>query len=124
MIDNDLPFGPNVARQHMAIARNPRYAKRSTWSVLPPYYQTLYKMTRLEDVTFNRLLEDGTIKPDATFAAINKVLRIETVKADEQRVLNLKPKIGKFQTWYSIRHGTTTGYLLPLAPSRATPCRA
>jgi hypothetical protein len=63
-VENDLPFGRRTAQMLMAIARDVRLSKRETFRVLPPYYATLYKNTRPGDETLERLIDDGTIRPD------------------------------------------------------------
>jgi N6-adenosine-specific RNA methylase IME4 len=98
MIENDLPFGKRSAQMFMAIAKDSKLAKANFNSLLPPSWQTLYKITRFDDEVFDRLIDDGTINRDCTYAEINKVLRMERVHADEQRVLSLRPRPGKFKT--------------------------
>jgi N6-adenosine-specific RNA methylase IME4 len=104
MVKHDLKFpreersNYRIANMLMRIADDQRLSKVKTLSHLPPYYATLYKITRLQDDVFERLLSDGTIRPAVTYAEINKVLRTEKVQADEQRVLNLVPIVGKFRT--------------------------
>ena len=68
---------------------------------------------------FERLIDDGTIRRDVSYADINKVLRIEKVKADEVRILNLVPIVGKLRTlvfdlgwdydWLSLAAGQSLG---------------
>jgi hypothetical protein len=66
-VENDLKFHRMVARMFMKIA---------TWcdtqmsvndlhlaKLLPPDYNTIYKITRLDEISFKRLLNDGTICP-------------------------------------------------------------
>jgi hypothetical protein len=51
MVENDLPFGRRTAQRFMAIARDLRLRKATTSSLLPPYWYTLYTITRLGDET-------------------------------------------------------------------------
>lgn len=64
MVDRDLLFGPRTARMLVAVARNPRFVNRNHGSDLPPNWRTLYELTKLTDETFDRLITDGTIRPD------------------------------------------------------------
>src|SRR5262245_13210147 len=55
MTETDLPFGSRAARMFMAIAVDVRIrelVKRNHGSVLPPYWRTLYELTRLDDADF------------------------------------------------------------------------
>jgi hypothetical protein len=72
----------------MAVARDLRLRKAKTSSLLPPYWNTLYKITRLSDAMLERLIDDGTMRPDTTYAEINKVLRLErvSIRAAKHRV--------------------------------------
>jgi hypothetical protein len=64
MVENDLPFKKRTAQMFMAVARDLRLRKAKTSSLLPPYWNTLYKITRLSDAMLERLIDDGTIRPD------------------------------------------------------------
>jgi N6-adenosine-specific RNA methylase IME4 len=128
MVKHDLKFSREersnyrIANMFMRVADDQRLSKVKTLSHLPPYYATLYKITRLQDDVFERLLSDGTIRPAVTYAEINKVLRTEKVKADEQRVLGLAPIAGKFRTlvfdpawdydWLSLAARAKPGYAM------------
>jgi hypothetical protein len=98
MIDTELPFGRRTAQMMMAVARDDRLRKANTCSLLPPHWRTLYQITWLEDGPFDRLIDNCIIRPEITYAEINKVLRLEKVEADEARVLALQPIAGKFRT--------------------------
>ena len=122
MVEGDLPFARRSAQMLMAIVRDRRLAKAKSISLLPPHWGTLYKITRLSDETFERLIDDGTIRRDVSYADINKVLRIEKVKADEVRILNLVPIVGKLRTlvfdpgwdydWLSLAARAKPGYAM------------
>ena len=66
MVRRDLPFGPRTAVSLMAIARDPRITNPNLMQCLPPSYATLYKLTRLDDDVFYRLLDQGVIHPTMT----------------------------------------------------------
>jgi hypothetical protein len=128
MVKHNLKFSREersnyrIANMFMRVADDRRLSNVKTLSHLPPYYATLYKITRLEDDVFERLLSDGIIRPAVTYAEINKVLRTEKVKADEQRVLNLAPIVG-FAHSFSTQPGNTKHSRLLVVPSRAMRCR-
>jgi N6-adenosine-specific RNA methylase IME4 len=98
LIEAELPFGRLTAWRFMTIARDGRLRDVSTSKHLPPHWNTLHKIPRLDDQQFERLLDNGTIRPEITYAEVNKVLRVEKVAADEARVLRLAPIVGKFRT--------------------------
>src|SRR5262245_6252616 len=62
MVESDLAFGQRTAYRLMAVAEDPRLLTHV--SKLPPSWGTLYQITRLDDTTFGRLLDDGVIRPD------------------------------------------------------------
>jgi N6-adenosine-specific RNA methylase IME4 len=124
VLDSDLKFHRRVASMLMRIA---------TWSaqmgvndshlkLLPPDYNTIDKIARLDEMTLKRLLKDGTICPSLPRNEVSKILRITRVQADEQRVLNLVPSIGKYRTlvldpawdydWLSIAARAKPGYAM------------
>jgi hypothetical protein len=98
MVKDDLAFGPRSARMYMAIARDTRLRNRNHGSVLPPYWRTLYELSRFDDVTFRRLIRDGTINPNTEREEVRKLLRQHKVERDERRVLELRPRRGRFRT--------------------------
>jgi N6-adenosine-specific RNA methylase IME4 len=122
MVQEELEFSPGTARKFMSIARDKRLAKRSHVNVLPPSWGTLYQLTRLDDPTFARLLDDGTICRDMERGEVNKVLRLAKVKADEERILKLVPAEGIFRTlvfdpaweydWLSLAGRAKPGYAM------------
>jgi hypothetical protein len=64
MLENDLKFNANTARAFMRIAtwvENVGIAHVS--QQLPPDYTTIDKITRLDEITVKRLVDDGTICP-------------------------------------------------------------
>jgi N6-adenosine-specific RNA methylase IME4 len=124
LLNDDLDFNPNTARVFIRIA---------TWGAqnvvndhvmrqLPPDYNTIDKITRLDEITFKRLMKDGTICPTLQRNEVAKILRITKVQADEQRILNLVPRVGKFRTilidpawdydWLSIGARAKPGYAM------------
>jgi len=122
MVLNDLPFTGRTARRFMAIARDPRLAKWTHESVLPTHWGTLYLLTRLDDPAFEQLREGGVLRPDMERGEVSKVLRLERVRKDEQRVLGLAPVRGKFRTivvdpaweydWLSVGARARVGYAM------------
>jgi N6-adenosine-specific RNA methylase IME4 len=135
-VNSDLKFNPFVARMLMRIA---------TWShnvgnayvlkQLPPDYTTIDKITRLDQITFKRLIKDGTIRPTMQRNEVSKILRVTQVQADEQRVLNLVPRVGKYRTilidpawdydWLSIAARAKPGYAMqPIEKLRELDVRA
>jgi N6-adenosine-specific RNA methylase IME4 len=122
MVREDLEFTPRTAQRFMKIANDKRLTKATHVSRLPPTWGTLYLISRLDDPTFDRLIEDGTIRRDMERGEISKVLRLSKVAADEQRVLTLRPKPGKYRTlvidpaweydWLSLAGRAKPGYAM------------
>jgi N6-adenosine-specific RNA methylase IME4 len=122
MVEDDLPFTKRTAQMLMKIARDPRLKSEPGGSHLPPSWRTLYELTRLGDQEFNRLLEEGVIRPDMQRQEISKARRQATVAADEARVLNLRPVAGRFRTividpaweydWLSLAGRAKPGYAM------------
>ena len=96
---------------------------RSHASLLPPDYTTLTQLERLHGrfpKIFDQWIEDDRITPSLQRNEISKILRLAKVKAEEKRVLRLKPIIGKFRTlvldpawnyeWLSIAARAKPGY--------------
>jgi N6-adenosine-specific RNA methylase IME4 len=126
VLDSDLKFHRRVASMFMRIA---------TWcdsqmgvidshlaKMLPPDYNTIDKIARLDEVTFKRLVKDGTICPTLQRNEVSSILRTTRVQADEYRILNLVPRVGKFRTividpawdydWLSIAARAKPGYAM------------
>jgi len=90
--------------------------------LLPPDYNTILKITRLETPTLQRLIENGTISPNLQRNEISKILRLEKVTADETRIMSLRPKPGKYRTivvdpaweydWLSLAGRAKPGYAM------------
>ena len=76
MTESDLPFGRRTAQMLMAVARDDRLTKTNRGSLLPPHWRTLYELTRLDNATFERMLDDGTIRPDMERSEVGNALRI------------------------------------------------
>lgn len=122
MIESDLPFGARTTQMLMKISHNSRFAKAKYTSLLPPNWYCLYQLTKLSDEEFERRIGDGTIRSDMRQADINKVVRLERVREDEQRVLSLRPVPGKFRTlvfdpaweydWLSLAGRAKPGYAM------------
>jgi N6-adenosine-specific RNA methylase IME4 len=122
LLENDLNFPPNTARVFMRIATWMIQNVGNAHALLPPDYTTIDKLTRLDDGTFRALVKDGTICPTLKRNEIAKILRIERVQADEQRILKLVPIAGKFRTlvidpaweydWLSVAGRAKPGYAM------------
>jgi N6-adenosine-specific RNA methylase IME4 len=121
----ELPFGARVAQQLMAVAGDTFLSKASHDSLLPPDYNTLYKLQSLHrrfPDTFDEWVEDGRITPLLQRNEISKVLRLERVEEDERRVFALQPIEGKFRTividpaweydWLSLAGRAKPGYAM------------
>ena len=98
--------------------------------MLPPDYSTVYRITQLDEETFLTLVESGVINSRASRGAIAKAIRWEKVSADERRVLQVVPIIGKFRTlvfdpaweydWLSLAGRAKPGYAMqPIEQLRA-----
>jgi N6-adenosine-specific RNA methylase IME4 len=122
-VENDLKFNPSTARAFMRIAAWADNADNvRVMKLLPPDWGTLDKLTRLDDDTFARLVDDGTICPTLQRNEVSKILRMQRVNADEQRVLDLVPRVGKFRTividpawdydWLSLAARAKPGYAM------------
>jgi hypothetical protein len=101
MVREDLKFHQRIANMFMRMvtwADQNRGIASNLPKLLPPDYTTIDKLTRLEEPTLRRLIEDGTVCPTLPRNLVAKILRLERVKTDEQRVLDLKPVKGKFRT--------------------------
>jgi N6-adenosine-specific RNA methylase IME4 len=124
LLEADLKFRPQTSRAFMRIATwttqnagNARILK-----LLPPDYTTLDKITRLDALTFERLMADGTISPSLQRNEVAAILRQQRVGADEERILDLVPRAGKFRTivldpaweydWLSIAGRAKPGYAM------------
>lgn len=98
MVREDLEFTPRTAQMLMKVASDQRLTKAKHASLLPPNWYALYLLSRLDDETFGRLVNDGTVCPDMERNAVSKVLRLAKVSEDERHVLSLVPVVGKFRT--------------------------
>jgi len=126
MLENDLKFNRKTAQVFMRIsswADNPEKAVNDRLlSNLPPDYNTIDKIARLDKETFQRLVDDGTICPTLQRNEVAKILRLKRVGDDEQRILNLVPRVGKFRTivmdpawdydWLSLAARAKPGYAM------------
>lgn len=64
LVEKSLPFQPRTAQMLMKIAGHPRIANAIHGSLLPPYYRTLYDLTKLDDGAWALAMERGIIRPD------------------------------------------------------------
>jgi len=74
MVETDLPFGPRTARMLMAIARNPVLSNRKHASVLPPSWDTLYRLSRLSEDRLLAAIESGEVTPETERRAAIRLL--------------------------------------------------
>lgn len=74
MVESDLDFAPSTARRLMAIASDERLSKRAHVNVLPTSWGTLYELTKLDNATLERLIDDGTIRPDMPRRVVKSAL--------------------------------------------------
>jgi hypothetical protein len=63
MVDEDLPFNEGSARKLMAIGRDKRIRNVSHAKHLPPSWDTLYVLSKLDDEQWERGIGDGLIHP-------------------------------------------------------------
>jgi N6-adenosine-specific RNA methylase IME4 len=126
MVETDLKFKPDTARLFMRIGEWAENASNArVLPLLPPDYTTIDKITRLDDETLERLIDEGIICPSLKRNEISAILRRERVDADEARVLSLTPIIGKFRTlvldpaweydWLSLAGRAKPGYAMQSA---------
>lgn len=81
LIDEMLPFGDRVARRLMQIAAHPAISNRTHESVLPPSYNTLEALARLDAETFGEAVEAGIITPTMERRAAQRLARAGSVDA-------------------------------------------
>jgi N6-adenosine-specific RNA methylase IME4 len=123
LLERDLKFNPNTVRAFMRIATwIENVGNAHVLKQLPPDYTTIDKMTRLNEITFKRMMKDGRICPSLQRNDVSKILRLERVGADEERILELGPREGKFNTividpawdyeWLSIAARAKPGYAM------------
>lgn len=98
MLEKDAKFTPRTAQRHIAIVSDQRLVKATRVSELPPHWGTLYELTKLDDLSFKKLVDDGTICPELERSDIKKILRSLKIKDDEKRILQLRPIKGTFRT--------------------------
>jgi N6-adenosine-specific RNA methylase IME4 len=98
LIEKELPITRSTTARFIKIANDERITNVAHALHLPPSWDTLYQLTRLNDKTFDRLLTKGVIRPDLQRNEITRVHNIEMRKKDEARVRNLEPIEGAFKT--------------------------
>jgi hypothetical protein len=74
MIERDLPFGARTAQRLMAIAACERLSNPTHVSHLPPYWGTLYELTKLPDALFQAGLSTGEINPEMERHEVSRLL--------------------------------------------------
>ncbi len=66
MIRQELPFADTTAGRLMKIANDPRIANSATSPNLPPSWNTLYELTKLNDDKFQQFVKEGAINSKLT----------------------------------------------------------
>src|SRR5262245_61446110 len=130
MFENgELPFSRPKATKFGRIANCEQLLKCSHENILPPDWNILYLLTRVIKLDakngtslFDDLITDGTINSAMSRGDVSKVLRLAKVAADEERVLDLVPIVGKFRTlvidpaweydWLSLAGRAKPGYAM------------
>lgn len=74
MVEKHLPFGVRTCQQLMHIARDERISNAIQGSYLPADWRTLSQISRLDDDTFHRAIDDGTINPNCKRSTIMQLL--------------------------------------------------
>ncbi len=98
-----LKFSQSVANKLMRIAKwreqVPNYTHDTNLEqLLPPDYNTIAQLAQLAEPVFLELVRNGTVNPSLGRNEVSKILRLEKIKGDEKRVLNLRPRPGKYRT--------------------------
>jgi N6-adenosine-specific RNA methylase IME4 len=91
-----LPFNFWVVYRLIKVADDPKILQHA--GVRPPSWETLHTIAKLPEKTFYEMLATGIIRPDTQRNEIKKYLCLQSVKADEARVLDLQPREGKYRT--------------------------
>ncbi len=102
MIDEKLEFSVQTARRFMRIAKwvgkNQTIHGVDVLELLPPDSGTIDMLTRLEPQALERFVKDKTISPKLGRHEVGWILKAEKVKADENRILKIQPRPGKYRT--------------------------
>jgi hypothetical protein len=97
---DSLHFNRRIASRFIRIARwgqQMGLSESHLVRLLPPDYNSLDIIARLDQPTFERLVGDGTISPTLQRTDIARIQRGQRVYDDEQRVRHLVPIVGKFR---------------------------
>jgi N6-adenosine-specific RNA methylase IME4 len=86
MVEADLPFTRSTAHRLMAITEDPKLSNVAHGQHLPASWRTLYELTKLDDVTFEEKIADGTIRPDMERRDIEQT-RKATARAVKEELL-------------------------------------
>jgi N6-adenosine-specific RNA methylase IME4 len=86
MVEDELAFDATTAQRLMAIARDRRLANPAHGQLLPPSWRTLYEITKLSDANFQRLISNGTIRPDVERQEIVSVVKAERRNERERQL--------------------------------------
>jgi N6-adenosine-specific RNA methylase IME4 len=117
-----LEFSKRVACTFMRIARWGKQISEKSKKYLPPDYNTIDLISRLPKDLFSRLIGDGVVNPSMGRGDVAKILRLQRVEEDEERILELQPRPGKYRTividpaweydWLSIAGRAKPGYAM------------
>jgi N6-adenosine-specific RNA methylase IME4 len=97
--ENRLPFAELTAQRLMQIVHNQRLVNPSLMTHLPPHWATLWKLARLDDATFDLLIERGVIRQDMTSTDLMEALR--ELKGGSNRALFMRAPTGKYRIIYA-----------------------
>jgi hypothetical protein len=62
-VERELPFSVRTAERLMALARNAVLANPTHASHLPPHWDTLYELSRLDELDLEKAIVDGRVTP-------------------------------------------------------------
>jgi DNA N-6-adenine-methyltransferase (Dam) len=71
MCELDLPFDIRTAQKLMAIASDPRITTQESY--LPAAWTTLFELSKLDDETFQRGIDDGSINPSTSRKDVHRL---------------------------------------------------
>jgi len=93
-------FDASTARVFIRIAEWAKNASnaRVLDESFPADYTTIDKLIRLDKPVLDSLVGDGTVCPKTKRNEVSKVLRLQKVAEDEQRILSIQPRPGKYRT--------------------------
>lgn len=84
MINERLPFKAATAQRLMKIAADPKITNAAHAQHLPASWATLYEITKLDEGSFQKKIEQGVIRPDMERRDITNVVKKEARVVREQ----------------------------------------